>query len=127
MNSWFKRNGIHFLIAGIFLLAAFAYFTPAFEGKKLGVNDVTRAQSTQKEINDYRAKDTTILWTDQILGGMPAYQVWAPYPGSIATYIVNFLDTVFPTPIYIVFLLLFGSYFLFSVLKINPWLSAAGS
>ncbi len=127
MNTWFKRNGVHFLVAAIFLLAAFAYFTPAFEGKKLGQNDVTRAQSTQKEINDYRARDTTILWTDQILGGMPAYQVWAPYPGSIATHIVNFLDTAFPAPIYIVFILLFGAYFLFRVLKINPWLSAAGA
>ncbi len=58
---------------------------------------------------------------------MPAYQVWAPYPGSIATHIVNFLDTAFPAPIYIVFILLFGAYFLFRVLKINPWLSAAGA
>ncbi|MDR3694093.1 YfhO family protein [Mucilaginibacter sp.] len=127
MNTWFKRNGIHFLISGIFLVVSFLYFTPAFEGKKLGQNDVTRAQSTQKEINDYRAKDTTILCTNQILGGMPAFQIWAPYPGSIATHIVKFLDNVFPAPIYIIFLLLFGSYFLFIVLKVSPWLSAAGA
>jgi hypothetical protein len=127
MNNWFKRNGIHFIIAAIFLVISFIYFTPAFQGKTLGQNDVTRAQSTQKEINDYRARDTTILWTDQILGGMPAFQIWAPYPGSIATHIVNFLGAAFPTPIDIVFLLLFGSYFLFCVLKLNPWLAAAGA
>ncbi len=127
MSNWFKRNGIHFLIAAIFVVICFIYFAPAFEGKTLGQNDVTRAQSTQKEINDYKAKDTTILWTNQILGGMPAYQIWAPYSGSIATHIVNFLDTVFPSPIYIVFLLMFGAYFLFSVLKLNPWLAAAGA
>lgn len=127
MSNWFKRNGIHFLIAAIFLIVCFIYFAPAFQGKTLGQNDVTRAQSTQKEINDYRANGTTILWTNQILGGMPAFQIWAPYSGSIATHIVNFLDTAFPAPIYIIFLLLFGSYFLFSVLKVNPWLAAAGA
>ncbi|MDB4922607.1 YfhO family protein [Mucilaginibacter sp.] len=127
MGNWFKRNSIHFIIAAVFLAISFLFFTPAFQGKTLGQNDVTRAQSTQKEINDYKAKDTTILWTNQILGGMPTYQIWAPYPGSIATRIVNFLDSAFPSPIYIVFLLLFGSYFLFNVLKLNPWLAAAGA
>jgi hypothetical protein len=127
MNNWFKRNGIHFLIGAIFVVICFIYFTPAFQGKTLGVNDVTRAQSTQKEIFDYKAKDTTILWTNQILGGMPVYQIWAPYSGNIATHVINLLGTIFPTPIDIVFLLLFGSYFLFWVLKLNPWLAAAGA
>src|SRR3954469_2259293 len=115
MGNWFKRNGIHFIVFAVFLAISFGFFTPAFQGKTLGQNDVTRAQSTQKEINDYKSRDTTILWTNQILGGMPAFQVWAPYSGSIATHVVNLLDSVFPTPLYIIFLLLFGSYFLFSV------------
>ncbi|MDB5124004.1 MAG: hypothetical protein JWP94_2133 [Mucilaginibacter sp.] len=127
MNNWFKRNGIHFIIAAIFLVLCFIYFTPVFQGKTLGQNDVTRAQSTQKEINDYKAKDTTVLWTNQVLGGMPAFQIWAPYSGSIATHVINFLDTAFPSPIYIVFMLMFGSYFLFNVLKLNPWLAATGA
>ena len=69
MNNWLKRNGIHFLIAAIFLVVCFLYFSPAFQGKTLGQLDVLGAQSTQKEINDYKAKDTTILWTNQIFGG----------------------------------------------------------
>lgn len=127
MNNWFKRNSIHFLIAAIFLVVCFLYFTPAFQGKTLGQADVVGAQSTQKEINDYRAKDTTILWTNQIFGGMPAYQIWAPYPSNVASTIIKTLIAVFPNPIYDVLLLLFGTYFLFGVLKLNPWLAAAGS
>jgi len=127
MNNWFKRNGIHFLIAAIFLVICFIYFTPAFQGKTLGQVDVIGAQSTQKEINDYRAKDTTILWTNQIFGGMPAYQIWAPYPDNITSTIVRVLTTVFPNPIYNILILLFGTYFLFCVLKLNPWLAAAGA
>ncbi|HWZ05095.1 MAG TPA: YfhO family protein [Mucilaginibacter sp.] len=127
MNNWFKRNGTHFLIAAILLVICLAYFTPAFQGKTLGQVDVIGAQSTQKEINDYRAKDTTILWTNQIFGGMPAYQIWAPYPNNVASFIVKTLIAAFPNPIYDVLLLLFGTYFLFIVLKLNPWLAAVGS
>ncbi|MGH7237524.1 MAG: hypothetical protein ACREGF_03245, partial [Candidatus Saccharimonadales bacterium] len=127
MNNWFKRNGIHFLVAAIFLVISFVYFSPAFQGKTLGEGDVIGAQSTQTEINAYKAKDTTILWTNQIYGGMPTFQIWAPYPDNITTAIVNVLVKAFPNPLYIVFLLLFGTYFLFCVLRLNPWIAAAGA
>ncbi len=127
MSNWFKRNGIHFAIAGIFIVICFFYFTPAFQGKTLGQADVTGAQSTTTEIDAYKAKDTTILWTNQIFGGMPAFQLWAPYKASITTHVISVLKTVFPNPIDTVLLFLFGTYFLFIVLKLNPWLSAAGA
>ncbi|ASU36118.1 YfhO family protein [Mucilaginibacter xinganensis] len=127
MNNWFKRNGIHFLVGAIFFVICFIYFTPAFQGKTLGQVDVTGAQSTQKEINDYRDKGITILWTNQIFGGMPVFQIWAPYPDNITTHVVSALKTIFPNPIDTVLLLLFGTYFLFIVLKLNPWLAAAGA
>ena len=127
MNNWFKRNGIHFLVGAIFFVICFIYFTPAFQGKTLGQADVTGAQSTQKEINDYRDKGITILWTNQIFGGMPVFQIWAPYPDNITTHVVSALKAIFPNPIDTVLLLLFGTYFLFIVLKLNPWLAAAGA
>lgn len=127
MNNWFKQNGMHFAIIGIFLAICFFYFTPAFSGKTLGQSDVVGAQSTQKEINDYRAKGETILWTNQIFGGMPAYQIWAPYNDNITTWVVKTVKAVFPNPVDTVLILLIGSYFLFCVLKMNPWLAAAGA
>ncbi|WP_428328588.1 hypothetical protein [Mucilaginibacter sp.] len=127
MNNWFKRNGIHFIIAAIFFVLCLVYFAPAFQGKILGQSDVLGAQSTQKEINDYKAKDTTILWTNQIFGGMPAYQIWAPYPNNLTTWIVRAGTAAFPNPIFTVLVFLLGAYFLFIVLKLNPWLAAAGA
>src|SRR6184192_1478203 len=127
MNNWFKKNGVHFVVIGILLVVCFIYFAPAFQGKTLGQTDVIGAQSTQKEINDYRARDTTILWTNQIFGGMPAYQIWARYPSNVTTWLVQGLVNTFPDPLYNIFLLIFGAYFLFTVLKLNPWLAAAGS
>jgi len=65
MSNWFKRNGIHFAIGGIFLVICFLYLTPAFQGKVLGQADVIGARSTTTEIEAYKAKDTTILWTNE--------------------------------------------------------------
>jgi hypothetical protein len=127
MNNWFKRNGIHFAIIGIFFIMCFIYFTPAFQGKILGQSDVTGAQSTQTEINAYKEKGQTILWTNQIFGGMPVFQIWVPYTNNITSHVIIALKTVFPNPIDTVMLLLVGAYFLFIVLKLNPWLAAAGA
>ena len=127
MNNWFKRNGIHFAIIGIFFVMCFIYFTPAFQGKTLGQSDVTGAQSTQTEINTYKDKGQTILWTNQIFGGMPVFQIWVPYTNNITSHVITALKTVFPNPIDTVMLLLVGAYFLFIVLKLNPWLAAAGA
>jgi hypothetical protein len=127
MNNWFKRNGTHLVIILILLAICFFYFTPAFQGKTLGQSDVIGAQSTQTEINKYKDKDTTILWTNQIFGGMPVFQIWAPYSHNITTWIVKFVTNAFPNPLYNVLLLLFGTYWLFIVMRANPWLAAAGS
>ncbi|HMG07067.1 MAG TPA: hypothetical protein VK609_01095, partial [Mucilaginibacter sp.] len=127
MNNWFKRNGTHLAVIAIFVAICFFFLTPAFQGKTLGQSDVLGAQSTQKEIMDYRAKDTTILWTNQIFGGMPAFQIWAPYPDNITTHIITALKVTFPNPVDTVLILLLGTYFLFIVLKLNPWLAAAGA
>ncbi|WP_214072378.1 YfhO family protein [Mucilaginibacter sp. dw_454] len=127
MIDWLKRNGIHFAVAGVFFVLCFVYFAPAFQGKVLGQGDVLGAQSTTKEIMDYRARDTTILWTNQIFGGMPAYQVWAPYKANITTHIVSVLAYAIPSPVGIILVFLLGTYFLFNVLKLSPWLAAAGA
>ncbi|HEX8377146.1 MAG TPA: YfhO family protein [Pedobacter sp.] len=128
MNNWFKNNGIHLAIIGIFIALCFVYFSPAIQGKTLYQNDVKLAQGGQKEIMDYKAKDGKApLWTNSMFAGMPAYQVWARYPSNITTHIVTFFKTVFPTPIDTVFLYLVGAYLLFCVLGATPWLAAAGS
>ncbi|WP_316821322.1 YfhO family protein [Pedobacter gandavensis] len=127
MNNWFKRNGQHLMVIILFFGITFLYFNPVFFGKTLGQNDVTRAQSTTTEINHYRDKGETILWTNQIHGGMPAFQIWAPYPNNITTWAVKAINHSFPQPVGTVLVLLLGSYFLFCVLKLNPWLSAAGA
>ena len=121
MNNWFKRNGIHLAIIGIFIALCFVYFAPVMQGKALPQYDVLQAQAMQKEIMKVKAETGTApLWTNAMFGGMPAYQIWAQYPSNVATYIISFFKTVFPNPVDTVLLYLLGAYLLFSVLRIKP-------
>ncbi|MCZ4242940.1 YfhO family protein [Pedobacter punctiformis] len=128
MNNWFNKNGIHLAIIAIFVVITFAYFSPVLQGKAPAQSDVLQSQAMQKEIMDFKEKDGKgPLWTNQMFGGMPAYQIWVQYAYNGATYGIAIITKALPNPVGTVLLLLFGSYFLFIVLRINPWLAAAGA
>lgn len=128
MNNWFNKNGIHVAILAAFLLICFVYFSPVLQGKGPVQSDVLQSKAMQKEIMDFKAKDGKApLWTNQMFGGMPAYQIWAQYAYNGATYGIALITKALPNPVGTVFLLLIGAYFLFIVLKVNPWLAAAGA
>lgn len=128
MNNWLKANGIHLAIIGFFVIICFVYFSPVLQGKAPAQSDVIQAKATAKEIMDYKAKDGKgPLWTNQMFGGMPAYQIWVQHPLNGATYVISFVKAIFPDPVDSVLLYLVGAYLLFCVLRINPWLAAAGA
>ncbi|MEE1946827.1 YfhO family protein [Pedobacter sp. KR3-3] len=128
MNNWFKQNGLHLAIIAIFAVICFAYFSPVMQGKVPVQNDVVQSKAMQKEIMEYKDKDGKgPLWTNQMFGGMPAYQIWVQYAYNGATYGIALITKAFPDPVGTVLLLLVGAYFLFVTLKINPWLAAAGA
>jgi len=129
MNNWIKRNSGHLIVAAIFFVLAFAYFfNPIMQGKVMYQSDVLQAQAMQKEIMDVKAKTGEApLWTNQMFGGMPSYQIWAKYGKNATTYVVDALKTVFPNPVDTILLYMFGAYFLFCTLKLNNWLAAAGA
>lgn len=128
MNNWLKANGIHLAIIGFFVIICFVYFSPVLQGKGPAQSDVLQAKATAKEIMDYKAKDGKgPLWTNQMFGGMPAYQIWVQHPYNICTYVIDFMKTVFPDPVDVVLMYLLGAYLLFCVLKVNPLLAAAGA
>lgn len=127
MSNWFKRNGIHLIIAGIFIAICSVYFSPALQGKILPQGDVQQAQFMAKEIMEFKKDGRGPLWTNSMFGGMPSYQIWVQYPYNITTYIISFFTHFFPNPIGIVLLLMLGAYFLFCVLRANPWLASAGA
>lgn len=128
MNTWFKRNGTHLAIIAFFIIICFAYFSPVLQGKGPAQSDVLQAKAMQKEIMDYKEKDGKgPLWTNQMFGGMPAYQIWVQYPMNIASHGINLIKTILPDPVDVVLLYLLGAYLLFCTLKVNPFLAAAGA
>ena len=127
MITWFKRNTTHFIIISLLITICLIYFGPVLFGKTLGQNDVSRAESTATEINHYRENGITILWTNQIHAGMPTFQIWAPYPNNVTTWIVKVISYALPAPLGTVLVLILGAYLLFCVLKLNPWLAATGA
>ena len=128
MNNWLKANGIHLAIIGFFVIICFVYFSPVMQGKAPAQSDVIQAKATAKEIMDYKAKDGKgPLWTNQMFGGMPAYQIWVQHPMNVGTYVISTIKAVFPDPVDAVLLYLVGAYLLFCVLRVNPWLAAVGA
>ncbi|NGM67280.1 YfhO family protein [Sphingobacterium sp. SGR-19] len=128
MKQWFKENSTHLIIIAIFIALVFFYFSPIFGGKTLVQSDVVQAMGSQQELFDYKAKDGHAPnWTNSMFGGMPTYQIWYEHANNITSYINRGISTVFPAPTDIVLLYLLGGYFLFSVLRIKPWLAAVGA
>ncbi|GAB1463351.1 YfhO family protein [Pedobacter sp.] len=128
MNNWFNKNGIHLAILAAFVVICFVYFSPVLQGKAPAQSDVIQSKAMQKEIMEYKDKDGKgPLWTNQMFGGMPAYQIWVQYAYNGATYGIALITKTFPNPVGTVLLLLVGAYFLFITLKVNPWLAAAGA
>jgi len=128
MKQWFKENSTHLIIIAIFIALVFFYFSPIFGGKTLVQSDVVQAVGSQKELFDYKEKDGRAPnWTNSMFGGMPTYQIWYEHTNNITSYINRGISTVFPAPTDIVLLYLLGGYFLFSVLRMKPWLAAVGA
>src|ERR1700761_8676407 len=101
MNNWFKRNGTHIIIVVILLIITYAYFfTPLMQGKVLPQGDILRAQASQKEIMDTRAKTGHApLWTNSMFGGMPSYRIWMALPNNVTTYVQALFKAIFPNPV----------------------------
>lgn len=128
MKNWFKDNSAHLIVIAVFIVLVFFYFAPVWQGKALSQHDVVQALGSQKELFDYKEKDGHApQWTNSMFGGMPTYQIWYEHTTNVTTYVGRILRTAFPQPADAVLLLLLGSYFLFSVLRIRPWLAAVGA
>ena len=112
----------------IFVLITLVYFSPVLEGKKMKQDDITRHKGMSKEIVDYRDKTgKEALWTNSMFSGMPAYQISVDYKANLVKYIDKVFRLGLPHPAGLIFLYMVGFFILLCVLKIDPWVSVAGS
>ncbi len=112
----------------VFLVIIVIYFFPVFEGKQFSASDLVHFKGMSKEIVDYREKTgEEALWTNNMFGGMPAYQVSVKYGNNLMNYVHQAIRFGFHLPVGMVIIYLLGFYFLLLTLRINPWLSMAGA
>jgi hypothetical protein len=120
----------HLFAVGVFLLILAIYFSPVLEGKAMyqdKTNDVYRAGSMQKEIQDYYLETGEFsLWTNAVFSGMPTYQIWAVNPGNHIGYFKNLFKLYLPEPMGVVFSFFLMFYILLLVLRISPLLAFIG-
>ena len=118
----------HFSAILIFVLISVIYFSPILEGKKIYQNDKVQYRGMSKEIFDHREQyEEDPLWTNSMFGGMPAYQISVESEGNLVKKFYRIFQLYLPHPIGILFLYLFGFYFLIISLEIDYRLAIIGA
>ena len=124
----FKKALPHIIAIITFLALNMAYFYPQLSGKVVQQGDVVSAQGMFNEIKEFKEQTgETTLWTNAMFGGMPAYQISSPQNGNKLSFIENISQLFFARPIGYFNTLMIGSYLLFVLLGLNPWLSIIGA
>ncbi len=112
----------------IFIIVSLTYFSPVLEGKQLRQSDIINYKGSVKEIEDYKAlTGEEVLWTNSMFGGMPAYQISVYYHTNVVPFFNKLFKLWLPHPAGLLFVLFIGFFILLAVLRVNPWLAAAGA
>jgi hypothetical protein len=121
----FQRLVPHLIALVIFLVAALIFCSPALSGQVINQSDVVHWKGMAHSLFEYKEKFGHFpLWTTNMFGGMPAYQIAMESQNIISTGIFHKLFTLFlPKPFSFFFLACVGFYFLCQVFRVNPWIS----
>jgi hypothetical protein len=118
-----------FIAVAAFVVIAFLFFSPVFEGKVLYQNDMTHVKGMAHELELYKEQTGEVsMWSNSMFGGMPAYLIKGGKTNNIFHSLQPILRLYLPYyTIGIVFIYLLGFYFLLRVLKTSPLLSFIGA
>ncbi len=127
---FFKRNVLPHIIAIVtFFIVSSVYFYPAWQGKTIQKHDSIAGKGKVREKLQYREfEKQEVLWNNSIFSGMPEY-VYATYGNSKTFSSIYSIPQKLgiPREVAVFFWFMFGFYILFMCMKVNPWLSIAGS
>ena len=127
-KSLFKSALPHLIAVAIFAIVAIVYCKPALEGKVLQQSDITQWKGMAQDAMNYKDQfGVTPLWTNNMFGGMPAYQITG-IPGI--SFSIGILDQLFTLnlaePIGLFFLASICFYFLAQVLGFSTVIGIIG-
>jgi hypothetical protein len=127
-SAGFSKTLPYAAALAVFFIIIAVYFYPILEGKEIKASDMVQVKGMSKEIVDYRVKTgEEALWTNNMFGGMPAYQISVVYSHNLMRIVNKVVKFGQQSDLGFVFMYFFGFFILLVVLKLNPWLSIAGA
>jgi hypothetical protein len=114
------------LFALLIILVLTALFVPSnFSNKTPVQSDIVQFKGAASEITEYRKKEGgTILWTNSLFGGMPAYTISNPNKPVI----IKHLKTPATPRIWSqLFLYVFCAFIMLKAFKVRTWLALIGA
>ncbi|MDB4334839.1 YfhO family protein [bacterium] len=113
----------------LFIAISIIYFNPVLESKELPTTDNLHAIGMSHELVEFE-KETgqSSQWSNNMFGGMPAYQIKGDSSNNLFWYLNNFFRLGLPyTSVAILFLYLIGFYVFMLSLKVDKWLSVVAA
>ena len=130
MNSTFFKKALPHLIAVlVFVVIAIIYCQPAFQGKVVNQSDIQGWKGMAQQSYEFKEKyGHTPYWITSMFSGMPSYQTVFETPNPFTVVYLHHLFTLgLPKPANFFFLACIMAYFLFMVLRVNPWVGVMGA
>lgn len=126
--SFLKRNAQTIGIVVGFILIAFIYCMPQFQGKKLNVHD---SMSWEASVHQLRAYEDSTgiapIWSNAMFGGMPTYNYYVNGVKNYVAHVQQIMEAVVPFPASMLFYAMLSFFLLACTLRINKWIGALGA
>ena len=113
----------------LFIVISTAFFSLVGNDYTIRQSDIQHVMGMSKEIQDYRLmnNDEEPLWSNNMFGGMPAYQTTVLYKSNLLRPLDALLKFYLAGPIGTLFMCMLGFYILMLCLRVNPWLGIVGA
>ena len=113
----------HAVAVLVFVVIATSFFSLLSDEIGLKQPDFQKVMGMAKETADYRLMNgDEALWSNNMFGGMPAYQTNVIYPSNLIRGLSNVITLNLSPPEASLFMCMLGMYILMLCLRVNPWL-----
>lgn len=124
----FKSFLPHLIAIVVFITISAVYFNPILSGKALQMGDIQKYKGMSKEVqNYYEETGERPLWTNQMFGGMPTYQISVKYASNLFKTFTYGIAKLMPFPLGVVFLCFLGFYLFLITLGVKPYTAMVGA
>lgn len=128
VKQFFKKNYIHFVAIGLFLIVGYTYFSLQFSGYSLVQHDIESHKGMAAESTYNRdVLDEDAQWSNSMFGGMPVALITPRYSGNVASSSISQFRGVFSLPMGAFLLHLICFYIFAMCLRIKPLIAILGA